>query len=120
MSRTWGRVVLAVGLVGVVINAVDWAVSGSVSWSDAFPLFLTAVAGAELSTGPRRRALRTAAAVILLTVGFAVGVPAAADLVAGAPVDWLDLTLGVLTALYVVVGTAALLARRRANRSAPA
>ncbi|MEI5011165.1 hypothetical protein RB196_31320 [Streptomyces sp. PmtA] len=46
--------------------------------------------------------------------------PAAAALVAGAPVDWLDLTLGVLTAFYVVVGTAALLARRRANRSAPA
>ncbi|MCZ7460356.1 hypothetical protein [Streptomyces sp. WMMC940] len=120
MSRTWGRVVLAVGLVGVVISGVDWAVSGRVAWSDAFPLFLAAAAGAELSTGARRRALRTAAAVVLLTVGFAVGVPAAADLVSGAPVDWLDLTLGVLTVLYAVVGTVALLARRRANGSAPA
>ncbi|MFI1467445.1 hypothetical protein [Streptomyces wuyuanensis] len=120
MSPTWGRVVLAVGIVGVVVNGIDGVVSGPLAWSDAFPLFLAAVAGAELSTGRRRRALRAAAAVVLLTVGFAAGVPAAAHLVAGGPVDLLNLMLGVLALLYAAVGTAALLARRRANGQAPA
>ncbi|MFG2761045.1 hypothetical protein [Streptomyces wuyuanensis] len=120
MSRNRGRAVLAVGIAGVVVNGIDGVVFGPPAWSDAFPLFLAAVAGAELSTGRRRRALRAAAAAVLLTVGFAAGVPAAAHLVTGGPVDLLNLMLGVLALLYAAVGTAALLARRSASGPAPA
>ncbi|MGW7369824.1 hypothetical protein ACWGI8_41980 [Streptomyces sp. NPDC054841] len=120
VSRTWARVALAVGLVGVVINLIDWAVSGKVAASDAFPLFLAAEAASELTTGPRRRALRAAAGVVLLAAGFAAGIPAATGLIRGGSVDWLGLTLGVLVVLYAVVITTALVARRREQGSSPA
>lgn len=90
------------------------------AWPDAFPLFLAAVAGAELSTGRRRRALRAAAAVVRRPWASPPASPRRRTLVGGGPVDLLNLTRGVLALLHAAVGTAALLARRRANGPAPA
>lgn len=90
------------------------------AWPDAFPLFLAAVAGAELSTGRRRRALRAAAAVVRRPWASPPASPRRRTLVGGGPVDLLNLTQGVLALLHAAVGTAALLARRRANGPAPA
>ncbi|MFE3325052.1 hypothetical protein [Streptomyces sp. NPDC059176] len=115
---TWARIALAIGLLGVVINLVDWAIDGRLVPSDAFPLFLAAAAAGELTSGVRQRVLRGAASAVLAAVGLAAGVPAAADLVRGDPVDWLDLTVGVLVVLWALVGGAALVGRLRRRGSA--
>lgn len=117
---TWARVALAIGLLGVLVNLIDWAMDGRLVPSDAFPLFLAAAAAGELTTGVRQRVARGAAAVILAAAGLAAGIPAAADLFRGDPVDWLDLTVGVLVVLWALVGGAALVGRLRSRGSAPA
>ncbi|MER7109716.1 hypothetical protein [Streptomyces sp. NPDC000229] len=112
------RLVLAVGVIGLAINVVDLFTEGRPEPYQAFPLLLVLWATADLLKASRpavARAVRAAAGVLLVTVGFAVGVPAVAALVGGRPVDWLDIVLGLLTALYAASAAAALVARRRTS-----
>ncbi|MER6995072.1 hypothetical protein [Streptomyces sp. NPDC000410] len=118
--RRWARIALVVGLVGIGINLVDWAVSGDLVPSDVFPLLVAAGAGAELAKGRARRALRAVAATAVAVAGLAAGVPAAAAVLRGEPFAWLDLMLGVLVVLYLVVLVMAAVARVRARASSPA
>ncbi|MFF8829515.1 hypothetical protein [Streptomyces sp. NPDC015131] len=119
LTTSW--VVLAVGAVGVVINVVDWLAGGTDPEPyHAFPLLLVLWAAGDLLKPSRPGAARLiagAAGVLLVAAGLAAGVPAAAALVRGGPVDWLDLALGVLTVLYAASAVAALAARRRAARA---
>ncbi|MFC8915714.1 hypothetical protein ACGF5F_11035 [Streptomyces sp. NPDC047821] len=112
---THARLVLAVGAVGVIINLADWFAEGSPQPYHAFPLLLVLWAAGDLLQASRpaaARAARGAAGVLLVTAGLAAGVPAAAALVRGGPVDWLDLVLGVLVVAYVAVMATAWIARR--------
>lgn len=118
---TYPWIVLTVGAVGFVLNLVDWIVEGGLEPYYAFPVLLMLWAAADLLKAARpaaARAVQGVAGVLLVTAGLAAGVPAAVALVRGDPVDWLDLVLGVLTALYAASAIAALVARRRARGAA--
>ncbi|MFF3684637.1 hypothetical protein [Streptomyces sp. NPDC002187] len=117
-TSMWG--VLAVGVVGVVLNLVDRGVRGRLAPSDAAPLLLAFGAGAELVRGTRRRMLRAGAAVVLVVAGLAAGIPAVAGLVRGGSADRTGLVLGGIVVAVLAVccaGPAAQLSERRAARA---
>ncbi|OKK07932.1 hypothetical protein AMK26_02430 [Streptomyces sp. CB03234] len=124
-ALTHARLVLAVGAIGVAVNAVAWIVEGHPQPYHAAPLLLVLWVAADLLKTPRpaaARAVRAAAGVLLVAVGLAVGVPAATALVRGEAVDWLDLVLGVLVVLYAAVAVIVLAVRkggRKGGRKGP-
>ncbi|GAA2477247.1 hypothetical protein [Streptomyces gobitricini] len=119
-ASTQARLILAIGAIGLVINVVDWFVGGSPQPYHAFPLLLVLWGAADLLRAARpaaARVVRGAAGVLMVAIGLAVGVPAAVALVRGEPVEWLDLLVGVVVALYAASAAAGLAARRQASRA---
>ncbi|MGI5482870.1 hypothetical protein [Streptomyces lavendofoliae] len=117
-APTHARLVLGVGAIGLAINVADWFVEGDPRPYHAFPLLLVLWGAADLMQGNRpdvARGVRGAAGALMVAIGLAVGVPAAVALVRGGPVDWLDLVVGVVVALYAASVAAGWAARRRAS-----